>query len=506
MVRSDNIAKTKQSAKLTPFQEELIKALKKVNEFKESCEANIVAIIYKQPEILYNYNLKLEEFSNNIWRVYWQISNDLLFIENKTVLDEITVGLYLEKHSKLSDKYNEYGGFQTIVNAGEYVQSENFEGYVQELRKWNAVLRIGKKGFAIQEKISEFADMTAEDIYNEYEIFLNDAFLNVESEVKSYNGLDGLYDLINKLDKGESVGLPLYNADILSKEIGGVNLNGNIYGLGANSGVGKSTKAIEYLFPSVLKHQEKIVYIINEQDESNFRKEALIWTCSNVLNKPIHKYILRDGKFNDETKQTLCEAAEWLDKQKENKNITIIPLEQYLVKTVIKIIKKYSSLGVRLFVLDTLKESLDSRDEATWKSMERDMQDLYDTVKPAGCNVGLFVTYQLSKSSGKTRHLANFDIGQGRSIVDVMSVNLMMRRPFEDEYEGGKNEITCYRLEGKNGKTKIPFKLSRDKKYMITFIPKNRFGQTDSFQIISEDDMSINIYKDIGICNVPEDW
>ena len=506
MVRSDNIAKTIKNTKLTPFQEELIKAVKKVNEFKEACEANIAAIIYKQPEILYNYNLKLDEFSNNIWRVYWQIANDLLLIENKTVLDEITVGLYLEKHSKLSEKYDEYGGYKTIVNAGEYVQIENFDGYVQELRKWNAVLKIGKCGFAIQNKISDFADMTAEEVYNEYSIFLNDAFLHVESEVKSYNGLDGLYELIDKLNEGEGVGLPLYNAEILSKEIGGINLNGNIYGLGASSGVGKSTKAIEYLFPSVLKHQEKIVYIINEQDQNNFRKEALIWTCSNILKKPIHKYILRDGKFDEETKQILREAAKWLDSQKENRNITIIPLEHYSAKTVIKIIKKYHSLGVRLFVLDTLKESLDSRDEATWKSMERDMQDLYDTVKPAACNVGLFVTYQLSKSSGKTRHLSNFDIGQGRSIVDVMSANLMMRRPFDDEYENGKNEITCYRLEGKNKKTKIPFKLNRDKHYMITFIPKNRFGGTDVFQIVSEDDMSINIYKDIGICNVPEDW
>ena len=94
----------------------------------------------------------------------------------------------------------------------------------------------------------------------------------------------------------------------------------------------------------------------------------------------------------------------------------------------------------------------------------------------------------------------------GKSIVDVMSVNLMIRRPFEDEYEGGKHEIIGYRFEGQNGKSKIPFKLKRDKHYMITFIPKNRFGQTDAFQITSEFDFSTNTNKDIGICNIIQDW
>ena len=35
---------TKKTTKLTAFQQELITVLKKINEFKEACEANIVAI------------------------------------------------------------------------------------------------------------------------------------------------------------------------------------------------------------------------------------------------------------------------------------------------------------------------------------------------------------------------------------------------------------------------------------------------------------------------------
>ena len=133
----------------------------------------------------------------------------------------------------------------------------------------------------------------------------------------------------------------------------------------------------------------------------------------------------------------------------------------------------------------------------------RDMVALYDVVKPEAKNVGLFVTYQLGKASLKMRHLTNNEIGQAKSIVDVMSVNLMMRRPFDDEFEGGKRAIQYWRWENK---AKIISGLKKDKEYMITFITKNRFGKTDAYQIISECDLSTNTYKDVGYCNIIQDW
>ena len=115
----------KKQSKLTPFQEELIETIKKVNEYKLGCEANIVSALYQRPDAIYETNLTLDEFHNNVWKVYWTIANDIVKVERKTVLDEITVGLYLEKHPKLREKYDEYGGYDTIVNASTYVNVEN---------------------------------------------------------------------------------------------------------------------------------------------------------------------------------------------------------------------------------------------------------------------------------------------------------------------------------------------------------------------------------------------
>lgn len=498
---------TNKTTKLTPFEQEQLAILKKINEYKVTAEANVVSIIYKNPEVLKETNLFLEEFSNNVWRVFFTIASDLVLVEKKNSLDQVTFYLYLEKHKKLLVKVEEYGGYEMIESAMSYVKTENFDGYLQELRKHNALCRLVKLGFPVpSERLADFHDMTAEEIYNEYTAYLNDTFVNISQDIKSYNGFDGIYNLIKEADKGNNVGLPLYNAPLLTKEIGGINLKGNIYGLGAQSGVGKSSMAINWVFPSIVKHKEQAVFIINEEDETKFRREALIWACTNILHKPVPKYKFRDGKFDEDTRNTLLEAAEWLESQKEKRFITVIPLERYSAKIACKIIKKFAAMGVKLFVVDTLKESCDIGNEATWKGLERDMVSLYDTIKPSACNVGLIVTYQLSKGSIKARHLTNGDIGQGKSIVDTMSCNLLMRRPFDDEYTGEKKELHVYRLDGINKKSRIPVKLDKDKHYMLTFIGKNRFGSTDEVTIVSECDLSINQYQDIGYCVVPEDF
>lgn len=493
-------------SELTAFEQELVKAVKKVKEFKLSCEANICVIVFSKQDIIYNLdNIKLSDFSSNIWKVFWNIANDIIINEDKKSLDEITIGLYLEKHPKLKEKYEEYGGFETITKAKEYVKIENLDGYVNELKKWNVVLELLKMKFPVYNDLSRFSDLSADEIYNEWETKINHIFLNVDGNVTSHNLCENINNLIDKLNEGNSVGLPLYNSPILNKEIGG-NLESHITMLGALSGMGKTTVTIELIFPQIIKYDEKLVVIINEEDVEKFRKELIIWVANNIFNASIQKYVLRDGKFSPEHLDILRKCANWIEEKKDKKNITIIPLQKYTTTQAIKIIKKYASMGVKYFVLDTFKSGNGQNTDKIWIEMTKDSVDLYDTIKKTGKNVHLWMTYQLGKSSTKQRLYNNDNIGLAKNIVDVASTNLMIRKPFEDEFEGGKNELKCYKLEGKKGLTKIPFKLDTKKHYTIIFITKNRFGATNEFQIVCENDLSRNVYKEIGICNVPMDW
>lgn len=491
----------KNTSKLTPFEKQQAEAAKQILEYKLGAEASIVSMIYKNPDLLRETNLQLNDFHNNCWRVYFEIARDMIINEKKATLSEVDIGLYLEKHPKLADKYyNEYGGYKTIEDAVCYIKEENFDSYVRDLRKWNVVAKLVKRGFPCDKaRISEMCDMSAEELYDEYTVYLNDIFANIDNNIKSYNGFADMKNLIDELDAGKNVGIPFANCEFLNAETGGM-LGGNIIGFGASSGVGKSTLSINYIFPTVMKNDLRALFIINEEDENKFRKEALIWYCSNVLKRPVSKRVLRDGNFDKETKDALYKAAEWFESIQEKRNITIIPLEQYTARTVIKLIKKYTKMGCDVIVLDTLKESFDSRDKESWKSLMTDCVDFYDCIKHTGtCMV---ITYQLVKN--KSKYLTNADIGISKGILDIFSLNVFFRRPFQTEFEGGKDELYCYRPI-KNSSSKVEFKLNKDNHYMIGFISKNRHGMSD-IQIISEADFSINNYKDLGYCNVVQDF
>jgi replicative DNA helicase len=492
--------------KLTPYQEEKLKCAKQVKEYKVACEANIVSIFYKKPELMYDYQLKLEDFSENTWRVYWQIAYDIIVKEKKSVLDDITVGLYLEKHSKLKQKYDEYGGYDTIDKATEYIKTSNISGYVNELKKWETVIRMIASGFPVTDRIKEFVDMSLDEIYKEYDALLNHIFINAEEDVMSYSLSDGIYDLIEQLNEGIAVGLPYDNMPTLTKETGG-QLPGNITLVGGLSNMGKTTLTRTMLIPSAVKYGERLVILVNEEGKAKWQRELIVWVANNIYKTDLQKFVVRDGKFSDEVKELLYKCADWIAEKSENNMLTIIPFSRYETQKAIRVIKKYASLGVKYFILDTYKADAGSRSDRMWLDMQQNMVDIYDTVKAeGGKNVHITITFQLAKSSARQRFYSQDNIGMAKSIIDPASTCLMLRDVFEDEYTGERNELKVYRLDGKNNKSKIPVKLDHDKHYQLIFIVKNREGAANNIQIVCEHDMSRNLLKEVGFTSVPVDF
>ena len=292
----------KNQNKLTAFEKEMIDTAKKVLEFKIAAEANVVSILYKSPDKLFDTNLTLDDFSENTWKVFFEIIHSIVLVEKKNVVDEITIGLFLEKHLKLREKYDEYGGYTTIQNAMTYIKVENFDGYVAELRKWKAVIQLCKHGFPVKQRLSDYADMTAEDIYNEHSAYLNDVFVNIDSDVKSYDICYKIHDLIEKLDAGTAIGLPYYSMPTLTKETGGQYL-GSITLLGGISNAGKSTVARSTTIPSIIEKNEKIVIMVNEDSKEKWQREMLVWICNNILKFDIQKHVVRTVSIQRKSKK-----------------------------------------------------------------------------------------------------------------------------------------------------------------------------------------------------------
>lgn len=489
---------------LTAFEKEQIATAKQILEFKIGAEANVVAILYKSPDLLYNTNLTLDDFHNNVWKVYFEIAREIVLVEKKNILDEITVGLFLEKHEKLKAKYAEYNGYETIRAATGYIKVENFDGYITELRKWKAVIKLTKIGFPVKDRLSEFVDMTAEEIYNQYEAYLNDTFANIDSDVKSYDICYDIHNLIEQLDTGTALGLPYDSLPTLTKETGGQYL-GSITLLGGLSNVGKSTVARSTTIPSIIKYNERVVVMVNEDSVQKWQREMLVWICNNILKFEIQKHVVRDGKYTPEVKGKLHEAADWLEEHTKNHTITIIPFLQYQTSKAIKEIKKYAAMGVKYFILDTFKMDAGKVSANSWLEMQQSMVAIKDTVKVEALNVHILITFQLEKGSSVMRYYTQNNVGMAKNVVDVASTVIMVRDVFDDEYTDEKRELRVYRLEGKNGKTKIPVKLNKDKRYQIIFICKNQEGSANGYQIVINHDKSRNIIEEVGITNVMPD-
>jgi replicative DNA helicase len=321
----------------------------------------------------------------------------------------------------------------------------------------------------------------------------------------SYDISDGIDELIEELDKGLAVGLPYYDMKIITKETGGQYL-GSITLVGGLSNVGKSTFARTVTIPSVLKYKEPIVIMINEDGKKKWQRELMVWVINNIFKEDLQKHIVRDGKFTPETKSLLFKAKDWIKEQSENHIITIIPFEKYKTSNAIKVIKKYSSMHVKYFILDTFKLDSGKVSDIAWLQMQQDMVDINDVVKPEVKNLHILITFQLAKGNAKQRYYTQESIGISKSIIDPASTCLMIRDLYDDEYTGEKRELQVYKLEGKNGTSKIPVKLNKDKHYQIVFIIKNREGAANQYQIVIEHDMSRNIMKEIGITHVPVDF
>lgn len=482
-----------------------IEALNKVKDYKRIAESNIVSILWKNTDLFNTYdNLTIDHFLHNEWKVYFQIGSDLILKEGKEILDEITVWLYLEKHKKLQKKYEEYGGHDTITKASEYVHEENIDGYIKDLNKWNTVIRLVKAHFPIADRLSDYVDMSSEEIYDEYEAILNHVFVDVDGDDETCKMSDGLNELIDKLDEGECIGLPYHNSPILTEETGG-SLEGNVTLVGGLSGTGKSTFIRNTVIPEIINKGEKIVIIVNEESLQKWQRELMVYACNNVFEEDVQKYKLRNGKFTTEFKQFLkTKVAKWI--RDNDEGIIFKPLKRFNTDKAIKIIKKYAHMGVKYFTLDTYKADADIENEAVWLNMQQNMVKIYDTVKPACKNVHIWCTFQLKKSSAKQRCYTQENIGMATNIIDVASTCIMIRNVFEDEMPNGKHELKVYKLAGKNKKTKVPVELNKDKHYQIVFVVKNREGSSNEYQLVIEHDLSRNTYKEVGLTVIAIDF
>ncbi|MED3440250.1 hypothetical protein P4393_12365 [Bacillus subtilis] len=465
---------------------------------KSTAESYVVLSLYKTPELYFDNNISVDDFHDSVWKFYFAIAKKAIKSGRK-VLDDVIIGLTVGENEQLQKMYDECGGYQTIATGMTFVKEENFDSYLTDVKKYNALIRLHDVGYPIMDKYDVYKVMSADAIQEALEGMLSSIFADVEVEEQVEDLRDGLWGTVMDAHEGKLRGFP-YESALLNDYVNGQAL-GNITMVSANSGVGKTFFTLAEIFPNMIKFNEKLLIMANEEDKAKWQKEIITWAVNNMVGGEFLKNRFNKGEFTADELTLLRKAVDWLNKQMQEGIINFVNFNSFSMSKAIKTIKKNAAIhDIKYYVLDTLKLDSDAINANTqaWLQLQQGMVKLYDVVKPSNKNLHVWVTYQLGKSAMLNRYLSQNSLGVSKNVVDVVSTLILVRKALQSEKEGGNNEV---KVKLPNG---VYTKMSPDKEYFIVFLGKNRMGPTN-YQLVFEIDMGRNIVKDFGTCIIEQD-
>lgn len=482
----------------------------KIKEIMKPLEANIVGCLWREPSLYFDYDdIDKKMFKNGEWQFFYTIGKKIA-AKNIVEIDELAVELYIKDYPKAIKMYKKLGEYGTVELVSSVANVKNLDGYVKDFMKWSAMFDMVDGLSFDSNMIDDVKEFNINELYDFFNAKLNNVFVKADNGIETHKLQDDLDDIIAEADKGLNVGMPI-NSPLLNEEIGGTML-GQIYLVGGLSGSGKTTFTIEQPFAACFEQNQPCVIGLNEQDHVKWKQELLTWIINNKYlkdkeqSKKFNKKRWRQGHFSDYEKGLLKKASIYLKEKMDANQIILCHFKSYSSKQYIRVIRKYASLGVKNFILDTFKISSDrDNNESFWLSMQEDMRKFDDLVKSSNLNVNLWVTLQLSKGAALKRYLTEESIGMAKNVIDVASVTLLIRRLHNDEYQDGKNSIKVWRPTPGAMQSGAEVILDQNKKYVIIFIEKNRNGESQSYQIIAEQDLGTLTYNEIGIADIPYD-
>lgn len=482
--------------------------LKEFIEPSEKHEQLLVGFMWSNPELyrkFKNHNITKDTFTNKMWYYYYKLGESM-YENGVRTFDEETVISFLDSRKRISKKaierFNDYGGYDTIGYVKDICREDknNEEYHLSEIQKYEALRKFYNNGFINDDNsdlIEKLSGMTLKQIQMYFNHKFKDAFRNVNyGQVEIYDLVDDdIYDTIDEMDKGMAMGIPFVDCPRLNKVTKGWQ-RGNLSMIVMPSGVGKSTFVRTILIMTLIRQNEKGIVFVNEEGKKQWQIAILGVVANTVLNKKLNRDKIFEGNYDDYTKSTLKEAADWLMENKPDM-LKLIVLKRYRFEDVVNYTEYYKALGANYVIIDTFKQDGSHTDMARWEALSNNAHELYDLIKEENLNMGCIATLQL-KIGKVYRFLDHESIAKSKEVVEVAGVTMLGRLLFNDEYHGGKNDIKPFNFVKKDGKwEKEPYILDEDKEYIIFYFGKSRFGTT-KYQIIYEINYAYNTLKEVA--------
>jgi replicative DNA helicase len=493
--------------------------MKAIKEFVEPSfphESLLNGYLWSNPSLYQKYkshDMSIETFTEDVWYFYYTLGREM-FDSGIRTFDDKTVYTYVTSKPKETgkksyiDSYNHFGAFETINELMNECtkDTQNEEYHFCEIKKYESLRKLQFNSLIDihnKELIIKVCKMTLKQLQLFIQYKAKEAFAHINTgEVVEYDLVDDLGETIDELNSGEQMGMPLHDSPRLNRKIKGWK-DGYLYYLILSSGVGKSSITMEKFILGLIENKEKSLLGINEEGIKKWRQLLLSTISTKKLNKPINREKMYEGNFNDEMMSKLTNAAKWAE-QNGKGLIKTLELKKYRLEDILSRVELYRPKGFNKLIIDTFKPDRSSEELARWEAFSNSAQDLHDLIKEDNYNVGTLATVQL-KLGKETRFLDLDATGKSMEINEVASVVMMGRLLFADEYEGEKYALHAYNYKKDpiNEKWyKEDYHLNSDKKYLVLFLAKNRFGSEDE-QILYEANYEINYFKEVAYVKVP---
>ena len=415
-------------------------------------------------------------------------------------LDEVTILSNLSQDA--IDKYEDMGGWDSIQQQIDIINTQNFDTYIDILYRENILLHMHSDGFNLLKEIDVndkkiiplklFRKMTAEEVTDWYDARISSYGTGYSSKVLEEEEIDFDDEFIESCQEGEENGVPFDIAgyDIngeeincfpfLSRQIMGL-LEGTFTMMGGFSSVGKSSWWVTVLM-SLLYYDRKILIISNEESVKKFKVKFMIW----LLGKrnryfKLTKKKMTSGDINAESRDQLTQVQKfWRENYKGRvKFISINDADMRVVKK--KIRENVLRYGYDCVLYDTFKiQESDFEGTRQDLSLVRDSRELDKIAKKY--NIIMLASVQLAERLKGKLFLDSSVLSNSKQIKEILE-NLFLMRTVYDEELDEKNKFYCrpFRLKKVNDKwIEEEYAPDRNAVYRALFVEKTRNGNNSS--------------------------
>ncbi len=433
-----------------------IKYPKELLDGRMSAEAAVIGLIWKDPLILDEIELKAQDFLSYDGQLYFNIAKRL---REKKVNEFDEASMVSNLDENLYATYKERGGFKSISRVSSVISEKNRDSIIDTLEKYNIMLRLYDNGFNLTtpimigkktvSPIEVFDKMSSTDIIEWYTVQLAKMVGGgYDTKVLEDTNMEITDEFLNSLEHGDEYGTPYGKA--------GVDVNGdeiNVFPYLSSLTLGLKKQATHFIagFSSSGKTclwcsivlsmalKEKVLIICNEQSSRVWRINMLSFILYKKFRyDKITKSVLMSGNFTPEQREMLNKAKDYFNETYvKTDRLHFIQLSENNIELVKAKIRYYHlQYGYSMVVYDTLKIAdigYRTNNTSGWEELIQYSRDL--DIMAKRYDMIMCASVQLAQSQKGNLFLDSNMLSGAKGMVEQLDTLLCIRDVYKEELD-----------------------------------------------------------------------